>query len=146
VKLQVQAAERIVWSVRAKTGIDAKSGSAFAIVYVLASGCANVCESVGTATAEVKATDATGHTTIALHAPPPDPAHPSHVIAYLWSSTSGKIDMPRNLNATLTCERPGPIDVNIRITDGICVQSKVISLICPGDVSGTPNAKVQDGG
>ena len=131
---------------RAKTGIDARSGGAFAIAYALASGCANVCESVGTATAELKPTDASGHTTIALHAPPPDPAHPSHIIAYLWSSTSGKIDMPHSLDATLTCDKPGPLEVNIRITDGICNRSKIISLTCPGEVPDEPNADTQDGG
>jgi hypothetical protein len=121
------------WAHRIAHEMDAKSCSVFAIAWLLSSGCANVCESVGAATATVVPAGKSSHATIALRAPPPDPAHPAHIIAYRWSSTSGAIDTPDSLNATLTCGKPGPVEVNIRITDGVCEQSKTLSLVCPGD-------------
>jgi hypothetical protein len=116
--------------------MEAKSGNRFAIACALLCGCANVCEAVSGATAGPAQVDRSGHATIALHAPPPDPAHPTHVLAYLWSSTAGKIDNPQSQSATLTCDKPGPLEVNLRITDGICDRAKLFALSCPGGRDG----------
>jgi hypothetical protein len=126
--------------------MDAKSCSVFAIACALWSGCANVCESVGAATATLVPAGKRSHASITLRAPPPDPAHPSHVIAYQWSSTSGTIDTPHSGSATLTCSEPGPIEVDIRITDGICEQAKTFNLVCPADAPGGAASYDQDAG
>jgi hypothetical protein len=93
-------------------------------------GCANVCEAVSSANVAMTGPDATGRATFRLMGPPQNAAHPSHVLVWAWSSTSGTIDSSHGMDATLTCDRTGPVMISLRITDGVCEQSKLLTVDC----------------